>query len=115
MRVVKTDAKYYVKDTGEVSFQGGKGEKEEVSGGLRTETPSLFPFIISVDGLLCVEVGDTLKRTSRCIEKNWQQPYYGTCGYVKSRVEIALVWSTNQCIRYSRVTSHQISVQHPHW
>ena len=73
------------------------------------------PFVASVDGLLGVEATATLKRISSRLAPKWRQTYSKTCGYVKSRVAIALVRATHRCLRGSRVPAHHISVQRPKW
>ena len=72
-------------------------------------------FVASVDGILGVEAGATLKRLSSRLAKKWRQPYSRKCGYVKSRIVITLVWATQQYIRGSMVMAHNISVQCPQW
>ena len=73
------------------------------------------PFVALVDGLVGVEATATLKRIASFLSKNWQQPYFRTCGYIKTRISITLVGVTHRCIQGSRVTSHWISVQLPQW
>ena len=73
------------------------------------------PFVASVDGLLGVETTATLKSVASCLATKWKQSYLKTCGYVKSRIAIALVCTTHRCIRGSRVPAHRISVQRPQW
>ena len=76
---------------------------------------ALLPLLSFVDGLLGVEAMATLKRLASCLATKWKQPYLNTCGYVKSRIVITLVRATHRCIRGSRVPTHWISVQQPHW
>ena len=70
-------------------------------------------FTASVDDLLWVEADAILKRITIRLATKWNHPYTCTCGYVKSRVAITLVWSTQRCIRGARVPTSQISVKRP--
>ena len=70
-------------------------------------------FVASVDGLLGVEAKATLKRLASRLSTKWKQSYSKTCGYVKSRIAITLLWATHRCIRRSMVPAHKISVQRP--
>ena len=72
-------------------------------------------FVDLVDGLLEVEATATLKRLASCLATKCKQPYSKTCGYVKIRIAITLVQSTNLCIRGSQLPSHRISLQRPQW
>ena len=49
-----------------------------------------YPLSVSVDGLLGMESGDTLKCTSSRLTSKWKYPYSRMCSYVKSRVVITL-------------------------
>ena len=76
---------------------------------------TFLTFVASVDGLLGVEAVATMKIIFTCLTTKWQQPYYRTYGYFKSRIDITLVKSKHRCIWGSRVPSHKISVQQPQW
>ena len=74
-----------------------------------------LPFVASIDELLEVEAGDTLKRLTIQLITKWWQPYSSTCGYVKSRIAITLVRAAHCFICDSRVPAHKISVQRSQW
>ena len=73
------------------------------------------PLFALVDGLICVEATENLKRLAIFLATKWKQPYSKMCGYIKSRIAIILVRATHCCIRGSRVPAHHISVQRPQW
>ena len=69
------------------------------------------PLVVLVEGLLGLEATATQKRIASRLATKWKQSYSKTCGYVKSRIVITLVYTTHRCIRISRVPAHLISVQ----
>ena len=71
----------------------------------------LSPFLLSVDGLLGVEVYATLKHIASRLAKKWKQPYSLMCSYIKIRVATTMVRVTHRCIQGSLVTAHKIGVQ----
>ena len=67
------------------------GEEKNVPGGMTSATLIFLPFIISIDGLMGVEAAATPKIISSCLTTKWQQHYYRTYRYIKSRISITLV------------------------
>ena len=72
-------------------------------------------FVSSVDGLIGVEAEETFKHLAIRLATKRKEPYSRTCGYVKSRVKITQVNSTQGCIRGGRDPASQISVTCPQW
>ena len=69
------------------------------------------PFVASVDGLIRVGAKVTLKFIASRHTKKWKETYSCTCGYVKSRVAIALVLARHCCIQGFRLSASQIRVK----
>ena len=116
MRVVNTDYKYYLAKKPDKCLQDtARAKKNIYLEACLQQHCNFSPFVASVDGILDVEAADNLKRISRRLATKWQQPNLRTCGYVKSRITINLVWATHQCIQWSKVPEHWISVQRPQW
>ena len=100
MGVVNTYAKYHSSNTPEKCLQEAERAKKKLYLEACLQKHRNFsPFFTSVDGILGVEAAATLKRIPSLLKIKWQQPYYRTCGYVKSRIAINLVRSTHWCIR----------------
>ena len=72
-------------------------------------------FIVSVRGILWVNVGSKLNRIVIRLATKWKETYSRTCRYIKSIVAITLVWAAYRCIRRAKVTAYRISVQNPQW
>ena len=72
------------------------------------------PFVVSTDGMLGREANHTLKHLARMLSRKWHKPYSQVCGYVKSRMSIAIVRATHQCLRGSRIPTQSIS-RRPLW
>ena len=80
-----------------------------------SERRHFIPFATSEDGLLGVEAEVTLELIASRLEQKWQELYSCTCGYMKSRFSITLVWDTHNCIQGVRVPVSCIRVIHPQW
>ena len=116
MCVVKTDSKYYLAKTPDKYLQKtARAKKNMYLEACLQQHCNFLPFVASVDGILDMEAVDNLKRISSRLATKWQQPNSRTCGYVKSRITINLVWATHRCIRWSKVPEHWISLQRPPW
>jgi hypothetical protein len=69
------------------------------------------PFIASCDGLLGPQAHQLLRRLAAKLANKWSRPYSAICGYVFSRISLALLRSTSQCLRGSRVPASLFSQQ----
>ena len=111
MRVVNTNVKSHMTKAPEKCLQEAeRGKKRMYLEACLHQSRHSSPFFASVDGLLGVEETATLKRLASRLSTKWKQTYSKTCGYVKSRIAIALVWATHRCILVYRVLAHRISV-----
>ena len=116
MRVMNTDALTYLSKAPEKCLQEAeKGKNKMYPEACLQQRRHFSPFVASLDGMLGVEATATLKRIASRLATKWKQPYSKTCGYINSRVEIALVRATHRCIRGYWVPAHRISVQKPQW
>ena len=64
----------------------------------RTFTPLAF----SVDGLRGSEANAACKQLAAKLAARWKRPYSHLCGYVRSRLSLALVRSASLCLRGER-------------
>ena len=116
MCVVNTHAKSHSEKTpGKFLQEAERAEKKMYLEACLQQCRHFSPSVDSVDVLLGVEATAAPKRIASRLATKWRQPYSRTCGYVKSRVAITLVRATHRCIRGSRVPTHKICVQRPHW
>ena len=70
---------------------------------------SFTPFVVSSDGLLGREARSLLKQLSLRLADKWQKPYSVVAGIVRSRMSIAIIRASHQCIRGSRIPFRSIS------
>ena len=116
MRVVNTDTPTHrTKDPAKCLHEAKRGKKRMYLEACLQQRRHFSPFVALVDGLLGVEELATLEMLGTRLATKWKQSYSKMCGYVKSRIAITLVHTTNRCIRVSRVPAHQISVHRPQW
>jgi hypothetical protein len=75
----------------------------------RTFTPLVF----SVDGLQGKEATAASKRLATCLASKWKRSYSEICGFVRSRLSIALVRSSSRCLRGDRNPTQRFQI--PIW
>jgi hypothetical protein len=110
VRCVDTDAKSYnSRDPEKVLKSAEKSKKNKYLEHCLQQRRAFTPFVISVDGLLGYEAKNLLKRLAFHLAEKWQKPYSVTCGLVKSRISLACVRATHQCLRGSRTPFRTIS------
>ena len=91
MSIVITDAtSYYSKTPNKLLETAEKDKKKKYLDACLKKLQQFTPFVISVYGLLGVQVWETLNRISSQLTTKWKEPYSRTYGYVRSRVEITL-------------------------
>ena len=69
------------------------------------------PFVVSSDGLLGHEAKSLIKKLSVLLTEKWNKPYSVVCGIIRSRISIAIVRASHQCIRGSRFPARSMSKQ----
>ena len=114
MPFLNTDAKSNLAKTPEKFLQ--EAERTKINMYLEAcihQSLHFLLFVATVDAILVVEVGDTLKRIYSRLVTKLQQPYSKMCGNVNSRVDTTLVWATHEYIQGPRVPVHWINVQIP--
>jgi hypothetical protein len=112
VRCVDTDAKSYnSREPDKVLKSAEKVEKNKYLEHCLQQRRAFTPFVILVDGLLGYEAKNLLKRLAFHLAEKWQKPYSVTCGLVKSRISLACVRATHQCLRGSRTPFHTISCE----
>jgi hypothetical protein len=60
------------------------------------------PLVFSVDGMRGPEGSAASKRLAVLLSAKWKQTYSTVCGYVRSRLSMALVRSASRCLRADR-------------
>jgi hypothetical protein len=110
IRVIDTDAKSYNSRAAErVLKSAEKVKKNKYLEHCLQQRRAFTPFVISVDGLLRYEAKNLLKRLAIHLSEKWMKPYSVTCGLVKSRISLACVRATHQCLRGSHTSFRTIS------
>jgi hypothetical protein len=60
------------------------------------------PLVFTVDGLLGAECKAATQRLAAQLAGKWSRPYSDICGFVRSRLSLALVRTTSLCLRGTR-------------
>jgi hypothetical protein len=78
-------------------------EKKDKYGALCIARRRTFtPLVFSVDGMHGVEATAASKRLASRLASKWKRSYSELCGFVRSRLSIALVRSASRCLRADR-------------
>jgi hypothetical protein len=78
-------------------------EKKDKYGALCIERRRTFtPLVFSVDGLLGKEAKAASKRLATSLASKWKRSYSEICGFIRSRLSIALLRSSSRCLRADR-------------
>ena len=104
VRVTDTDAPSHRNTPPEKVLQRHEKEKKAKYGALciarrRTFTPL---GVFSVDGMQGVEATAASRRLASSLASKWKRSYSEVCGFVRSRLAIALVRSASRCLRADR-------------
>ena len=112
VRVTDTDAKSYRNKTpAKVLAMQEEEKKRKYSQACREQRRHFVPFVVSADGLLGKEAKALLTRLAMKIAHKWDRPYSQICGYVRSRISIAVARATHLCLRGSRTPTSRMSLQ----
>ena len=112
IRVTDTDQTFAgMRDPKKVLQSQEKEKKKKYLSACQKQRRAFTPFVISVDGLLGQEAQNVIKQLSRRLAVKWQKPYSMVCGIVRSRISIACVRASHQCIRGTRVPVKTMSRQ----
>ena len=90
-----------------------KEKKGKYLAGCLARRRSFTPLVFSVDGLHGAEAKAAGKRLAASLSARWNRPYSEVCGYVRSRLAIALVRSASMCLRGARDPTARAS--HSQW
>ena len=112
VRITDTDAKSYAsRDPKKILLSQEKEKKKKYLDRCLLQRRSFTPFVVSVDGLIGTEASNLLKQLSKRLSEKWRKPYSVTCGIVRSRISIACVRASHQCLRGSRIPFRTMSRQ----
>ena len=71
------------------------------------------PLVFSVDGLVATEAEAACKHLAAKLAEKWKEQYSVTCGYVRSKIGLALIQASSLCIRGIRECRHQSEPLYP--
>ena len=84
-------------------------EKKDKYGALCLARRRTFtPLVFSVDGLMGKEATAASKRLASSLAAKWKRSYSEICGFIRSRLSIALIRSSSRCLRADRNPIHRL-------
>jgi hypothetical protein len=103
VRVTDTDAPSNRNTAPAKVLQRHEKEKKDKYGALCIARRRTFtPLVFSVDGMQGVEASAASRRLASSLASKWKRSYSEVCGFVRSRLSIALVRSASRCLRADR-------------
>ena len=103
IRVTDTDAPSNRSTAPERVLQRHEKEKKDKYNALCLARRRTFtPLVFSVDGLTGVEATAASRRLSAALAVKWKRAYSEVCGFVRSRLSMALARSASRCLRADR-------------
>ena len=103
VRVTDTDAPSNRNTAPAKVLQRHEAEKKAKYGALCIARRRTFtPLVFSVDGMQGVEATAASRRLASSLASKWKRSYSEVCGFVRSRLSIALVRSASRCLRADR-------------
>jgi hypothetical protein len=103
VRVTDTDAPTYRnQDPRKVLEKHEKEKKVKYGAACLARRRQFTPLVFSVDGLRGTEADAASKRLASRLAAKWKRTYSEVCGFVRSRLAVALVRTTSLCLRGSR-------------
>ena len=77
-------------------------KKQKYAAHCERQRKSFTPLVFSIDGLVGNEGDAAMKRLASCLSKKWGRTYSEVCGFVRSRMAVALARSASRCLRWDR-------------
>jgi hypothetical protein len=112
--ITDTDASSHLDRTpAKVLLRGEQLKKNKHEAACLERRRHFTPLVFSVDGMRGKEANAAGKRLAQLLSIKWKQDYANVCGFVRSRLSIALVRTMSQCIRGARDPTARAT--HPTW
>lgn len=114
IRITDTDAPTYRgMDPTKVLARHEKEKKDKYLEACLERRRHFTPLVFSVDGLAGEEAKAAAKRAASHLSRKWKRAYSELCGYVRSRLALALVRATSLLLRGAR--DGQARIRRPAW
>ena len=103
VRVTDTDAKSYAtSSSAKVLEKAAKRKRDMYKAACLERRRSFVPMVYSVDGMPCKEARAFERRIASMLAAKWERPYSQMCGFVRTRISVAVVRSNTLLLRGAR-------------
>jgi hypothetical protein len=99
--------------TSKVLLRHEKEKKNKYGDLCIAKRQTFTPLVFSIDGLFGKEAAAASKRLASSLAAKWKRSYSEICGYVRSRISIALIRSSSRCLRVDRTPTQRF--RNPMW
>ena len=115
VQIVNTDSMAHQNRTSEAVLKTAeRSKKKKHLAHCQQQRRHFTPFVVSTDGLLGDEANALVKRLATVLSQKWEKAYSRICGWLRSRIGIAIVRATHRCLRGSRIPRESMSTPHKH-
>ena len=110
VQIVNTDSVAHRDRTSEAVLKTAeRSKKKKDLAHCQQQRRHFTPFIVSTDRLLGDEANAVVKRLATVLSQKWETAYSRVCGWLRSRIGIAIVQATHRCLRGSRIPRDSMS------
>jgi hypothetical protein len=103
IRVTDTDApSFRTQDPAKVLAKQERQKTQKYGAACAASRRHFTPLVFSVDGMRGAEAVAASKRLASGLARKWKRPYSQLCGFVRSRLSIALARAASRCLRSAR-------------
>ena len=103
VRVTDTDApSVRTQDPVKILRRHENEKKRTYNAACEARRKHFTPLVFSVDGMQGAEAQAASQRLASMLAKKWSRTYSEVCGYVRSRLSVALARSASRCLRADR-------------
>jgi hypothetical protein len=103
VRITDTDApSYRQQDVRKILEKHEKEKKKRYLQPCIEQRRHFTPLVFSVDGMMGSEAAAAAKCLASTLSTKWKRQYSEVCGFVRSRLSVALVRSMSMCLRNAR-------------
>ena len=116
VRVINAEAKSYRnKDVDKIIEAAEKSKRAKYGKLCDNNRKDFEPVVCTADGVVGPEGSKLLKLIVKRLAKKWRRDYSDTCGFVRSRIGVALARDTHRCFRGSRIPITRMSSPFVQW
>jgi hypothetical protein len=111
VRITDTDCKSNrARDPAKILLSNEKEKRDRYLEPCLRRRKHFTPLVFSIDGLRGAEAAAASQKLASLLSAKWKRTYSQVCGFVRSRITLALVRAASRCLRADRTRSARAPV-----